>query len=134
VTKYLIAYAATLIVMVAGDFTWLGFIAKGLYAGALGPLIAEKPNLGAAAAFYLIYALGVVIFAEAPALRSGSWSAALIYGALFGFFVYASYDLTNLAVLRGWPASPLAFDLPWGTVISGVVALAGYGAARKFIG
>ena len=69
--------------------------------------------------------MGVVIFASTPALATGSWTTAFVYGALFGFFAYATYDLTNFATLRDWPASITAVDAGWGTLVTGVSAAAG---------
>ena len=87
--------------------------------------MASEVNWWAAAAFYLIYPVGVVIFANNPALPGGSWSAALLYGAVFGFFAYATYDLTNLATLRNWSVSLTALDIVWGALVTGVSAAAG---------
>lgn len=100
-----VPYAATLFVMLAADLVWLGVLARKLYAQALGPLLAPSPNLPAAAAFYLLYPLGMMVFVIAPSLASGSWTQALIRGALFGFFAYMTYEFTNLALIRDWPAA-----------------------------
>jgi uncharacterized membrane protein len=79
-------------------------------------------NLPAAVAFYLIYAAGLLYFAVLGA--SGVRQAA-VRGALFGFFAYATYDLTNLATLRDWPLWLAAMDMAWGAVLSGTTALLG---------
>lgn len=123
---YIIAYLSVFVVMIALDGIWLGLIAKGLYRRALGPLMADKPNFAPAALFYLIYPAGVVIFAVAPAIAREQPSSALIFGLLFGFFNFATYDLTNWSIVRDWPSSPLAFDLPWGTAATGIVAFVAY--------
>jgi uncharacterized membrane protein len=91
--------------------------------------MADTPSLPVAAAFYLIYVGGVVVFAVAPALREASWSSALTLGALFGFLAYSTYDLTNLATLRDWPHALSFVDLAWGTALTGVSATGGYLAA-----
>ena len=85
---------------------------------------------GPAIAFYLIFIVGVVIFAVAPAIKSGEWSTALLYGALFGFFSYGVYDFTNMATLRNWTATITAADVAWGTVLTGTSATMGYLASR----
>jgi uncharacterized membrane protein len=123
--KYLVLYVATALVLVVVDGVWLGVVAREFYRSRVGHLMAPGVNWSAAAAFYLIYPLGVVIFASTPALAAGSWSTALLYGALFGFFAYVTYDLTNLATLRDWPVSLVAADVTWGTLITGVSATAG---------
>jgi uncharacterized membrane protein len=128
--KYIVAYAATLIVMLAADLAWLGVLAKKLYVQALGPLLAPSPNLFAAGAFYLLYPLGLMVFVIAPSLASGSWTQALARGALFGFFAYMTYEFTNLALIRDWPASLVAVDIAWGVVLTALVSAAGHVAGR----
>ncbi len=86
--------------------------------------------MGAAAGFYAIYVVGIVIFSIAPALRTESATTALVYGALFGFFAYATYDMTNYATLRNWPLEVSLVDTAWGTCLTGVSALLGYLATR----
>ena len=109
------------------DFLWLTNTAGPIYQQALGRLLAENPNMRAAVAFYLVYLVGVMIFAVRPALASGDWRQAALFGALFGFFAYATYDLTNLATMKVWtlqvslwtwpgaPSSPpsLPAPAPW---------------------
>lgn len=128
--KLFLAYAATLVVMLALDLLWLGVAAKKMYVTALGSLMKDSPNLPAAGAFYLLYVLGILYFATTPALAAGSWGQAAWRGALFGFFAYMTYELTNLALIRGWPASLVVVDIVWGIVLTGIAATAGYFAAR----
>jgi len=124
--QYLAAYIATAVVFLFIDYLWLAHIAKNFYSSRLGHLLADNPNLGVAAVFYAVYVIGVVIFAVAPALQSGTWKTALIYGALFGFFCYATYDMTNLATLKNWPVTVVVVDVIWGTVLTGTSAVLGY--------
>jgi len=124
--QYLAAYVVTAIIFLFIDFLWLGHIAKTFYFSRLGELLLDKPNLGVAAVFYAVYVIGIVIFAVGPALQSGSWKTALLYGALFGFFCYATYDMTNLATLKGWPVTVAIVDTIWGTVLTGASALLGF--------
>ncbi len=127
--NYVTAYVTALIAVVLLDGLWIGVIAKGLYKRALGQLIADRPVLPAAALFYLTYPAGVLIFAVVPAMVAHSWQAATVSGLLFGFFVYATYNLTNWAVVRGWSAATLVFDLPWGSALTAIAALLAYLAA-----
>lgn len=131
--QYLAAYAFTAVVFLAIDFLWLSKIARRFYVDALGDLLLDAPKLGAAAGFYALYVVGIVIFAVAPALREGSILTALGYGALFGFFAYATYDMTNYATLRGWPLSVVVVDIAWGTVLTGVSAALGTLATRMIV-
>lgn len=128
---YLGVYVAVFLTMLVIDALWLGVIAKSLYANAMGSLLSPNPNLLAAAAFYLIFPAGLVIFAVLPQADSPVWKAALM-GALFGFFAYATYDLTNLAVIKDWPLGLTFIDMAWGTMVSGVAATAGKLALHYF--
>lgn len=122
--KYLGTFAAIFFTMFIIDMIWLGVIAKSTYANAMGPLLSPNPNLWAAGAFYLMFPLGLLIFAVSPQAGSPVFKAALM-GALFGFFAYATYDLTNLAVIKDWPLGLTFIDLAWGTLVSGVAATVG---------
>jgi uncharacterized membrane protein len=132
--KHLLAYGVTLAVFLGLDLVWLGVIAGGLYRSWIGHVLMEKPNLGAAALFYLVFVVGIVIFAVAPALAAGSWRPALIYGALFGFFTYLTYDMTNLATIKGWPIAMVIADVLWGSFVTAAAAWAGYAATSALLG
>ncbi len=132
-TKHLVAWAATFLVMVVIDLLWLGVIAKGLYQEGMGSLMAPEPRLAFAALFYVIYPIGLVIFAVTPGVAADSIVRAGVLGALFGLFAYATYDLTNLAVVRDWPLGLAFIDKAWGTLVSGVSAAAGAAALRWFL-
>ena len=128
---WLIAYFASALVMGGLDFLWLTNT-RAIYQRALGPALAEQPDMRAAVAFYLLYLVGVMIFAVRPALAGGDWRLATLYGALFGFFAYATYDLTNLATLKTFTLQATLYDLAWGTFITATAATAGALAALKF--
>ncbi|MDD2795692.1 DUF2177 family protein, partial [Acidocella sp.] len=112
--SYLTAYIAAGISFTAVDALWLSLMSARLYRPALQGILAERVQVAPAIAFYALYILGLVIFAVAPGLAAGRWSAALWRGALFGLFTYMTYDLTNQATLRAWPFSVTAADLSWG--------------------
>lgn len=131
--QYVISYFATAIVFLAIDYIWLSKVAMNFYSQRLGDLLLEKPNLMAAGAFYLVYILGVLVFSVSPALKIGSAQHALMYGCLFGFFAYATYDMTNYATLRNWPLSLSLIDIVWGTLLTGISALAGYHITRLIL-
>lgn len=105
------------------DFFWLGYIAKKLYHSEIGSLLLEKPNMPAALVFYVIYVIGVLVFVIGPAIDSDSWVYALSYGALFGIVAYATYDLTNLATIKGFSKKIVAIDLIWGMFITAATAV-----------
>jgi uncharacterized membrane protein len=131
-SKYFAAYGATAVFMIVVDLVWLGLIAKPLYYNGIGHLMADKPNIPIAVIFYLLYALGLMIFAVTPLQSAPGWSRALMVGALFGFFAYATYDLTNLSTLRGWPLGLSLMDVAWGTLVSGVSSAVGKLALDRF--
>lgn len=132
-TKYLVAYGATLAVMVALDLLWLGLIAKPIYQQGIGHLMAESPKIGVAVLFYALYAAGLVYFAIAAHPPGDAWGKTLLSAALFGFFAYATYDLTNLATLKGWPVGMSLIDIAWGITVSTVSAAAGKFALDRFL-
>jgi uncharacterized membrane protein len=127
---YIVYYISTLVVMGGFDAIWLTVMGNKLYRPVLGDTMLDKPRIGAAIAFYLIYVTGVTIFAGSAAFRTGSWTTATLYGALFGFFCYATYDLTNQATLRPWAIQITLADICWGTVLTGVSATAAYFITR----
>lgn len=122
-------YGITLATFLAIDAVWLAVATPRLYRPALSGLIAERPNLAAAAVFYLLYVVGVVALAILPGAGSGSLGAALWRGALFGFLAYATYDLTNLATIEDWPLGLTFIDLLWGTSVTTLCTLVGFYAA-----
>ena len=126
VGQYLIAAA----VFVLLDLVWLGFVANDLYKKILGDLVADKPNPASAVAFYAIFLFGLLYFVIHPAIEEGSITQAIVNGALFGLITYATWDLTNLAVIEGFPARIVPIDMAWGTVLASGVSAGTYGVWR----
>lgn len=124
--KLIISYALTAIVFFAVDMVWLGFIAKDLYRKYLGGFLSDKVNWVAAFIFYGLFIVGIFYFAILPAFEKNSVSRAILNGVLFGFFTYATYDLTNLATLKDWPLPIVFIDIVWGMLLTGLVSTAGY--------
>jgi uncharacterized membrane protein len=128
---YLYAYGSTLVVFLLCDMAWLGTMANRIYRPTLGDMMLSSPDLTAAAAFYGIYPIGLVIFAVLPALKSASLPEAALSGALFGFFTYMTYDLTNQATLKNWTTQLTLADIGWGTLLGAVSATAGFWVTSK---
>jgi uncharacterized membrane protein len=126
ITKYLIGYIATGISFALIDSVWLRTMYTRLYVPEIGAVLMNGMRLGPAIAFYLLYILGIMVFAVGPALSSGKWQTALIQGAMFGFFCYMTYDLTNYATLKVWSLKVTILDMIWGTLLTGGAALGGY--------
>lgn len=123
--KFLPAYLAIIVVMFVLDIIWLSVIAQPIYQQGIGHLMAEKPNLVFAGFFYLVYVAGLMWFALMPNRHHRGLKNTFVAGATFGFFVYASYDLTNLALLKDWPLGLSVIDITWGTLLSGISAAFG---------
>jgi len=115
------------------DAIWLTKVAPKLYKEQIGHLMAENPNLGAAAAFYILYIIGLIVFVIQPALAKQSISYVLTRGALFGLVAYATFDLTCMAVFKDWPLKITLIDLTWGAVLSASVCALATLVAIKFI-
>jgi uncharacterized membrane protein len=128
IAPYLIAYAKTAVIFLVLDAIWLGFVATSFFQAQLGHLLRDDINLGVALIFYLFYAVGIVIFGVRPALTENCAApvkTAALFGGLFGFFAYATYDMTNYITLPGWPEIVILVDVTWGTFASAVAAACG---------
>jgi len=132
ILQFFYLYLLTVPVFFAIDMVWLGVLARDFYREQIGFLLGPV-NWTAAIFFYLIYIVGILLFAVIPALETGSVGKALLYGALFGFFTYATYDFTNLATVKDWPLLVVVVDVVWGTVLAGSVATVSYYLAKSFI-
>ena len=130
-TRFIAAYVAAAVVMAILDLAWLSYAVKAFFEPAIGPLLAAKTNNTAAALFYVLYIVGIMVFAVRPAIGAGDWTTALLMGAAFGFFAYMTYDLTNMATLKDWPGWLAAMDIGWGTLVTALAATAGYFAASR---
>lgn len=119
-------YLVATVVFLALDLVWLSLVAQGLYEHFLGDLLADSPNAVAAFVFYAIFVAGLVYFAIAPAVDEQSARAAVARGAAFGFVTYATWDLTSLAVIEGFPVGIVPIDMAWGTFLASTVSTATY--------
>ena len=127
----LITYLSVATTFVAVDMVWLRIMVERLYRPMLGELLRPEPNLIAAAIFYLLYPIGLVGFVVLPAHAAGSGLRAFLFGAMFGFFTYATYDLTNQATLRNWSTTLTIVDICWGSFLAGLSAWVGYIVAQR---
>jgi uncharacterized membrane protein len=119
--KLLIHFFLTTVLFFAIDILWLGLIAKSFYGKQLGHLLSPQVNWTAAIVFYLIFIGGILFFVVYPH-RDASLSTVVLYGVLFGFVTYCTYDLTNLATLKDWPIKVVVVDIIWGMVLTGLVS------------
>jgi uncharacterized membrane protein len=122
VSRYIVLYSATLVVLVVFDYLFLGIVTKGFMASEVGDMLGEVKPVPAVL-FYLIYVVGVLIFVSGGA--AANWQGTLLYGALFGLFCYATFDLTSLALLKHWSWAVAVLDVSWGAVVTAVSSTAG---------
>lgn len=127
---YAVAYFAILLPFGLLDAVWLSLMGPRLYKPTLGDILLTNVNVPAAIVFYLIYPIGILVFATLPALKAGSVMPALFYAALFGALAYATYDLTNQATLRNWTLQLTLADMAWGAIASGLAGTASYYLTR----
>ena len=129
-----VGYLAALATFVVADMVWLGLMTPRFYRPTLGDILITGVNLPPALVFYLVYPVGLVIFVVNPALKSGSIWPALLYGALFGFFTYATYDLSNYATLRNWSLPLPSVDIAWGSVLAALAAGVSFWLVTRLVG
>ncbi len=126
IAKFILGYIATGISFAVIDSIWLRNMYMKLYQPEIGEVLMKGVRMGPAVTFYLLYIAGIMIFAVSPAFASGKWQTALIQGALFGFFCYMTYDLTNYSTLKVWSLKVTILDMIWGTLLTGLTATAGW--------
>lgn len=131
--EVIVSLLAAAFIMGALDFVWLGFIAKKLYYSEMGKILLKKPNMFAAMLFYVVYVVGAVALVVLPALVDESFVQALSRGALLGLVAYATYDLTNLATLKGFSPKIVVIDLLWGTFITAAVCAGSFAAVNWLV-
>ena len=120
--RYAVLYLATLIVLIPVDFLFLGAVAKGFFTSQVGDMLGEI-RLAPAILFYLLYVAGVVVFVSGP--REAVWQSTLLYGALFGMFCYATFELTALSLLKHWTWPVAIVDVSWGAFVTALSSTAG---------
>lgn len=131
--SYIAVYLAVAVPFVVIDAIWLKLMSKRLYLATMGDIARSKPNLWPAIIFYFLYPIGLISLAVMPAHAAASGSKAAVLGLLFGLFTYATYDLTNQAILRNWTLTLSVVDIAWGSLLGAVSAYSGYLAAHLLI-
>jgi uncharacterized membrane protein len=131
---YATGYITALLTFLIADMIWLGTMASRFYKPVMGDMVLEKFSLAPAAVFYLLYPVGLMIFAITPALKTGSLITAIQLGALFGLFTYGTYDLTNQATLRNWSTGLTLVDMGWGGLLGALTAAVSFTVTSKFAG
>jgi uncharacterized membrane protein len=130
IAYYLKVYLLTFAGFLAMDMVWLVVVARGFYRERLGFLLSDQPNWWAAISFYLLFVVGLLVFAVVPAVQEGSLRRALLLGGFFGLVTYATYDVTNHATVKNWPWIVTLVDMTWGVVLATSVSFIGYQVGR----
>jgi uncharacterized membrane protein len=120
--RTLVLYLATLVVLVGLDALYLGVFAKGFFQTQVGDMMGDVRPVPAVL-FYLLYIAGVLVFVSGPA--TATIQSTLLYGALFGLFCYATFELTSLAMLKHWTWPVTIVDMSWGAIVTAISATAG---------
>jgi len=121
-THFLILWVAAAVLFLAIDMVWLLWLGRSFYVAEIGDLLRQPPNFGAAGAFYVLYVTGLMVMVIWPAVQGGSVGQAVLYGAVLGLVAYGTYDLTNLAVMKGFTTRIAIIDMVWGTVLTAAVS------------
>ena len=129
---YALASLFTFLVFIIVDFIWLANATRFLYKPHIGPLLLEKPVLPAAAIFYILYVFGLIFLVLKPAIDANSLINAIWLGGVFGLVADGTYDLTNLATIRGWSVTVTLVDMLWGAFLTGLSAGLGVWISFKF--
>jgi len=131
--RYFKLYLVSLAAFFAIDMLWLGLVARSFYQQYLGFLMAPSPKWFAVIIFYLLFVVGILVFVVLPGLGANSLKTTLLRAALYGLITYATYDLTNLATLKDWPALLSIVDMLWGMVLSVLVSYISFMAGKQII-
>ena len=121
-THWIILWIAAAILFLAIDMVWLLWLGRGIYVTEIGEILRQQPNMAAAGAFYVLYITGLMIMVIWPAVQAGSVVQGMLYGALLGLIAYGTYDLTNLAVIKGFTTKIALIDMVWGTFLTSSVS------------
>jgi uncharacterized membrane protein len=121
--RLVITYLSTLAVLLPCDLLFLGTVGRKLFADNVGDMTLSNPRVVPAVAFYALNLAGIVIFVNGPA--SANWAHNLLYGALFGLFCYATFELTNMSVLKHWEWTVVVADTVWGAAVTAIAASVG---------
>ncbi len=115
----IIQFVLSLVVFFAIDIVWITRVVRPLYLHYIPSLIRPVPYMPAAILFYTLFLIGLCYFAiwpTYPLLKT------IGYGSAYGLFTYATYTLTNHAILREWHWALSLSDCAWGLVLGGFVA------------
>lgn len=108
------------VIFVILDLLWLALIANKIYFSSLGYLAEIKDgkivfNLKAGLSIQVIIAMGLAFFISMALQINNTLLTSMTVGAVSGFILYATYDLTNLSFIKGYTLYITVIDIAWGT-------------------
>ena len=115
------------------DVIWLSFSVKSFYRPNIGHLLLDKPVMWAAAMFYIVYVIGLAVVIIEPSLPSKNTAKFLLQAFMFGLVAYGTYNLTNMATVKGWSPSVVFVDMLWGGSLTAFSSYFGILIAKKFL-
>ena len=115
------------------DVIWLSFSVKAFYRPNIGHLLLDKPVMWAAAMFYLIYVLGLGVVIIEPSINFENSLMFLFKAFMFGLVAYGTYNLTNMATIKGWSPSVVFVDMIWGGSLTAFSSYFGIVLAKKLL-
>ena len=130
---FLLATLLTSLIFLVIDVIWLSFATKSFYRPLIGNLLTEKPVLWAAALFYILYVFGVAVVVIQPCIHDTSILKTIYIGFVFGLVAYGTYNLTNMAVLKGWSPTVAFVDMFWGGSLTAFSAGSGLFFAKRIL-
>lgn len=130
---FYISFFSIIFSMLIFDGLWLGMMIKRFYYPQLGHLMGDSLKPLPGLLFYILFAISLSLFVVLPALHnSSSYLSVLVMGMLFGLVTYGTYDLTNNATLKDWPAIVTVVDMAWGALLTGTVSIISTYISRSF--
>ena len=115
------------------DIIWLSFSVKSFYGPRIGHLFADKPVIWAAAMFYIIYVFGLGVVIIEPSINFNDTFKFLFKAFMFGLVAYGTYNLTNMATVKGWSPSVVFVDMIWGGSLTAFSSYYGIFLAKKLL-
>jgi len=115
------------------DVIWLSFAVKYFYRPNIGHLLLDKPVMWASAMFYIIYVFGLGVVIIQPSLNFEDTIRFLFKAFMFGLVAYGTYNLTNMATVKGWSASVVLVDMLWGGSLTAFSSYFGILIAKKLL-
>ena len=115
------------------DIIWLSFAVKSFYRPNIGHLLLDKPIMWAASMFYIVYVIGLGIVIIEPSVNFDDTLKFLFKAFMFGLVAYGTYNLTNMATVKGWSPSVVFVDMLWGGSLTAFSSYFGILIAKKLL-